>query len=308
MFKNLHELFTKMPTEQDCRDYLAAQRWADGKAVCPSCGCDRCYTILGGKRYKCSDKECKRQFSVVAGTVFECSNIPLSKWFYAIYVATAHKKGISSHQLARDLGITQKSAWFVLHRVREITGCKVADKLDGIIEIDEVYVGGKNHNKHKKEREAINKLGTGYMNKVGVLGILQRGKEVRLKVIGLDNQGIYLKPIIRENVATTAQLVTDGFGGYKDLKYEFTDHQIVNHSKDEFVRGDWHTNGVEGFFSHFRRMVYGVYHSVTPKHLASYCNECAYRYNTRDLKDHERFTLSLRNVSGRLTHKALIAR
>ncbi len=308
MFKNLYELISKMPTEQACREYLAAQRWPDGKAVCPFCECDKCYTILGGKRYKCSNKDCKKQFSVTVGTVFECSNIPLSKWFVAVYIITGHKKGISSHQLARDIGVTQKSAWFMLHRIREITSRKVTEKLKGIVEIDEVYIGGKNAYKHKKVRDEINKLGTGYMNKVGVMGLLERDGEVRLKVIGLENQGIYIKPIIRSNVSNKAFLVTDGFGGYKDLHKEFNGHEIINHSQDEFVRGFYHTNSIEGFFSQLKRGLYGIYHSVSTKHLQSYCNEFAYRYNTRDLKDAERFTLSLRNVSGRLSHKTLIAR
>lgn len=307
MFKNLHELFTKMPTEQDCRNYLAAQRWKDGKAVCPSCQCDRCYTILGGKRYKCSNKECKRQFSVVAGTVFECSNLPLSKWFYAIYVATAHKKGISSHQLARDLGITQKSAWFVLHRVREITGCKIPVQLHGEIEMDETYIGGKHKNKPRSVRLAA-KASTGQKGKAPVFGMLERDGNLYLQAFNQQLNGEILKPIIREKAAKDAVLISDSFGGYKDLYLEFKQHEVISHGDNEFVRGRFHTNSIEGFFSHLKRGIYGIYHNVSPKHLQSYCNEFSYRYNTRDLKDAERFTLSLRNVSGRLTHKALIAR
>lgn len=310
MFKNLYELISKMPTEQACRDYLAAQRWADGKAICPFCDCDRCYTILGGKRYKCSNKECKKQFSVTVGTVFECSNIPLSKWFIGVFLATGHKKGISSHQLARDLGITQKSAWFMLHRIREITGCKVATKLNGVVEIDESFIGGNITNKHKSVRLELNKMGDSpQVHKVGIMGLLEREGNIKLKVLQTSRyDGITLKPIIRDNVNTDATIVTDGFGAYKGLDKEFKGHEIIQHSQNEFVRGDFHTNNLEGFWSLMKRGIYGIYHSVSPKHLQSYCNEFSYRYNTRDLKDADRFTLSLRNVSGRLSHKALIAR
>lgn len=305
MFKNLHELLLKMPTEKDCRDYLIQQRW-DGCPVCPYCGFDgKTYVIENGKRFKCGSKECGKKYSVTVGTIFESSQIPLTKWLNACYVVTAHKKGISSHQLGRDLGVTQRSAWFMIHRIREMMMNVTDSKLDGVVEVDEVYLGGKNNFKHKKQRDEINKKGTGYSNKVGVVGMLQRGTEVRLKVIGLTNQGVYIKPIIRDNIATTANIVTDGFGAYKDLRFEFSDHQIVNHTQDEFVRGEWHTNGIEGFFSQLRRGIYGIYHWCSPVHLQSYCNEFAFRYNTRKMKDCDRFQLSLNNMERRLTWQRL---
>ncbi|HTD93773.1 MAG TPA: IS1595 family transposase, partial [Chitinophagaceae bacterium] len=148
MFTNLKELIQSMPDEQTCRDYLVQQRW-DGKPVCPSCGCTRVYEIDKKTRYKCSNSECYKKFSAMVGTIFEASNVPLSKWFMAVYLITAHKKGISSYQLGRDIGVTQKTAWFMLHRVREMMRPKGATKLDSIVEVDECYVGGKVKNMSK---------------------------------------------------------------------------------------------------------------------------------------------------------------
>ncbi len=141
MFNNLLELVKSMPTEEACRKYLADQRWQDGKAVCPYCNHSTCYVIEGGKRYKCGSRTCYKKFSVITGTVFEASNVPLTKWFMAIYLCTAHKKGISSYQLGKDISVSQKSAWFMLHRIREMMRVKAPVKLDNIVEIDPKSAG-----------------------------------------------------------------------------------------------------------------------------------------------------------------------
>ena len=155
MFNNLRELILSMPTEKACVDYLAKQRWTDGKAICPYCGHGKCYSIEDGLRYKCANNKCYKRFKINVGTIFEASNIPLTKWFTAIYLVTAHKKGISSYQLGKDIGVTQKSAWFMLHRVREVMRSKVSDKLNNVVEVDEVYIGGKVPNMSKSKRKKL---------------------------------------------------------------------------------------------------------------------------------------------------------
>src|SRR6185369_17491163 len=143
MFKNLRELIATMPDEKQCKRYLAEQRWPDGKVICPYCGCDRIYKIEERDRYKCASKQCHKKFSVTVGTIFEASKIPLTKWFMAVYLCIAHKKGISSYQLGKDIGASQKTAWFMLHRIRELMRVKTETKLENIVEVDEVYIGGK---------------------------------------------------------------------------------------------------------------------------------------------------------------------
>lgn len=305
-FKSLQDVILRFSDEKVCEAYLEQIRW-NGKPVCPHCKCEKVYRIKSPKQpYKCGDKDCLRKFSVRVGLIFEGSNIPLSKWFLGMYLSTAHKKGISSVQLAKDLGITQKSGWFMGHRLREMARNKSFAKMRGIIEIDEVYMGGKTANKHKKQRDEINKKGTGYINKTGVIGILQRDTEVRMEVIGQRNQGTHLKPIIRRNVSEKSYLVTDGLGAYKDLGNEFSGHEVVNHAQDEFVRGFYHTNSIEGFFSQLRRSIYGIYHWCSPKHLQRYCDESAYRYNTIEMTDGDRFNASLKRSAGRLKYYDLV--
>jgi transposase-like protein len=291
-----------MPTEKACRDYLIQQRW-DGHIVCPYCGySDKVYIIEGGKRFKCGadQKVCGKKFSVTVGTIFESSRIPLTKWLSAVYVVTAHKKGISSHQLGRDLGVTQRTAWFMIHRIREMMKNVNNAQLQGEIEMDETYIGGKRKNKHKSVRLG-SKHTTGQTGKAPVFGMLQRQGNIFIQAFDHQLNGDTLKPIIREKASKDAVLITDSFGGYKDLHLEFSQHEIISHGANEFVRGRFHTNSIEGFFSQFKRGVYGIYHQVSVRHLQRYCDEFAYRYNTRKIKDAERFTLSLQNMERRLT-------
>ena len=152
LIQNLRKLVTSLPDEAACREYLAKQRWADGKVICPHCGYGKCYVIEKGTKYKCGNPECYKKFSVKVGTIFEASNIPLTKWFMALYLCTAHKKGISSYQLGKDIGVSQKCAWFILHRIREMMRPKEDIKLDNIVEVNEVYMGGKVSNMSKKKR------------------------------------------------------------------------------------------------------------------------------------------------------------
>lgn len=310
MFTNLKELIQSMPDEKTCREYLIQQRW-DGRPICPYCGCGKTYVIEGGKRFKCGSKECYKKFSATVGTIFEASNISLINWFTAIYLVTAHKKGISSYQLGRDIGVTQKTAWFMLHRIRELMRPKVATKLDNIVEIDECYVGGKVGNMSKKRRAALRTANNGTAkNKTMVLGMIERGGELKLMALPeKDNSTDILQPLVKDNVDNGAVLITDGLSSYVGLGNDYAGHEVVNHSADEYVRpGGFHTNSIEGAFSLLKRSIIGIYHQVTPKHLSRYCDETMYRYNSRKLKDADRFTLSLKRSEGRLTYKDLVAR
>lgn len=297
--KNLQDVVTQFSSEEKCRDMLEKMRWPDGRNVCPKCGVRGAYRNGDMKTYKCRDKKCGSRFSITVGTVFEGTKLPLSKWFIAIYLITAHKKGISSCQLARDLGIGQKAAWFVLHRVREMLKDCAANPLSNIVELDETYVGGKGANISKKKRAIM--VENGVNNKIPVMGMVERDGRAKLTLIGKNS----FKDMVRKNVCKTSVIITDQHLGYQGLKDEYLIHESVNHSMNEFVRDGFHTNTIEGVFSIFKRMIFGIYHQVSPKHLQRYCDELTFRYNSRKIKDADRFMTSLTHVQGRLTYNQL---
>ena len=298
-FKNLKELMTQLSDEKVARQHMEEMRWG-GEPFCPHCGSTKPYKLKDGKTYRCKDKTCKKDFTVTVGTVFENSKVKLSTWMAAIYLLSAHKKGISSLQLGRDLGITQKTAWFVLHRVRLIMSDPNPAPLDNIVEIDETYVGGTFANMNRKRRKFYQERAID--NKTAVMGLLERHGKARLTVIG----DYTFKDVVRHNVDNNAVLVTDTHLSYVGLASEYTAHLSVNHSKSEYRNGLAYTNSVEGFFSCLKRSIIGIYHQVSPKHLQRYCIETSYRYNTRKITDKERFNHALQNVEGRLKYKHLI--
>jgi transposase-like protein/molybdenum-dependent DNA-binding transcriptional regulator ModE len=306
MFNNLRELVTSMPDEKTCREYLIKERW-NGVIVCPHCNNEGAYVIEGGKKFKCKSKACHKKFSVTVGTIMEASNIPLTKWLTAIYLVTAHKKGISSYQLGRDLGIAQKNAWFMLHRIREMLRTKKTNKLDNVVEVDEVYIGGKVGNMSKTKRAKLRAAGNTYGTKTMVMGMLERNGELKLIPVS-SNNGNAIQSTVKDNINKEAFVITDGHESYKGLDKEYTRHEVVNHSGQEYVReGNIHTNSIEGAFSLLKRSIIGIYHQVTPKHLDRYCDETMFRYNLREMKDKDRFVYSLSQIEGRLTYKELIA-
>ena len=306
MFKNLRELITSMPDEDTCRKYLMKERW-NGVIVCPYCSCERVTVIEGGKRFKCNHKDCRKNFSVTVGTIMEASKIPICKWLTAIYLVTAHKKGISSYQLGRDLGVSQKSSWFMLHRIREMLRAKENVMLDNIVEIDEVYIGGKVGNMSKSKRAKLREEGNTYNTKTMVMGMIERGGDLKLIPIGQSNNQIAIQPAVKNNVNSEAVVITDSLGSYTGLDKTFAAHEVVKHREQEYVReGNIHTNTIEGAFSLLKRSIIGIYHQVTPKHLPRYCDETMFRYNLRKMKDADRFTYSIGKITGRLTYKDLI--
>lgn len=287
--------------ENVCREYMEQMRWG-GSPFCPHCNSTKPYKVKGGKSYRCSDRNCRKDFSVTVGTIFENSKIKLSTWLAAIYILTAHKKGISSCQLARDLGVTQKTAWFINHRVRLIMGEPEPEPLKDVVEVDETYVGGKFKNMNRGRRKKWQDKGVD--NKTAVMGLLQRDGKAKLEVIGNRS----FKQIVLDNVDRSATVYTDAHLGYELLSQDFASHEAVNHSIQEYKRGLAYTNSIEGFFSLFKRTIHGTYHQISPKHLHRYCAETTYRFNSRKIKDADRFRVAISNVEGRLKYKELITK
>lgn len=302
MVKNLKDLMSKFKDEQTCRDFLVQQRW-NGEPKCPYCGHRKSYKIEGGKRLKCANQTCYKKYSVTVGTIFEASNIPLGTWFAAVYIATAHKKGISSVQLAKDLGVTQKTAWFMLHRIREGLRENEPMLLTKQVQADELYFGGREENKHK-DKKAKNQVEAN-QRKMPVVGLIETGGRVVTKVMPWVTKK-NVEDLILQHVQRPAVLVTDGLTTYQRVGRKF-DHVIVNHQEGQFKVGQYRTNGIEGYWSLFNRGIYGIYHQVSHKHLQRYCDEFAYRFNSRKFHDGFRWLVTLQQLEGRLTYKNLIA-
>jgi transposase-like protein len=299
--KTLQAAIQYFSDEQTCIDTVASLRWPNGP-VCPSCEHKEHYYLASQKRWKC--KECGRQFSVKLGTIFEDSAIPLNKWLVALWMLVNCRNGISSYEVARDLGITQKSAWFVLHRLRLALQEGSLTKLGGggaPVEVDETFIGGKARNMHKGRRNKMTTIGK-YTAKTAVLGLLERGGKVRATVIG-ERKGKVMNQIVRELVAPGAEIHTDEFPGYLGLSDEYV-HNVINHL-DGYVREHVSTNGIENFWSLLKRSLGGTYVSVEPFHLFRYADEQAFRFNSRKdalgnkLSDAARFDIALSRVAGK---------
>lgn len=301
MVKNLSDLYKRFPDEKACRDYLVQQRW-NGIPECPYCGCTKSYEIEGGKRFKCANAACWKKYSVTVGTIFEASNIPLKTWFIAMYLITSHKKGISSVQLAKHLGITQKSAWFCIMRIRESLRDKAPLLLEKEVQADEAYIGGREENKHKHKKSK--NLQEANANKMPVVGLIETGGRVVTKVMPWVTKK-NIEDLVFQHVDRKATLVTDGLPVYLKAAKKYN-HIIINHSEGQFKVGKHHTNGIENFWSHFSRMIHGTYHQISDKHLQRYCDEMSYRFNSRKFHDGFRFLVTLQQLEGRLKYVDLI--
>lgn len=311
-FISLLHMIDTLHTEEDCRLYLEDMRW-HGEPVCPHCGSisKHHYKLTQNGEfkglYKC--KDCRERFTVRQGTMFEDSNLPLKKWFYAIFLFLAHKRGISSAQLARDIHVTPKTAWFMLHRIRH--NIKDDDTtFEDETQVDETYVGGKTREKHQRRKNykafkaGKKNMGRSTKAKVPVMGLLSKGK-VYTQVIANASAKVLLD-VIDRLIKKGSTVVSDGWCGYNSVKDNYR-HEVVQHSLGIYVnKKGFHTNSIEGFWSHFKRGIEGVYYLVSPKHLPKYCKEYSFRYNTRDISDGERFSLFLQQPTERLYYGELL--
>lgn len=281
-FDSLVSLTDYFKTEEKCVRFLERERWY-GDAVCPYCGKPHAYKRSDG-RYICP--HCNCSFSVLVGTIFENTKVPLRKWFMAMYLLSSHKKGISSHQLSRDIEVTQKTAWFMLHKIRTLF-VQESEMMDGIVECDETYIGGKETNKHDSKK-TLNTQGRSLKTKTAVFGIASRyGNVVAQKVS--DAKGTTLLPVIRKNVKEGSRVFTDEFIGYNTLNNSEFKHEFIQHKIREFAVGDVNTNTIEGFWGQLKRMIFGVYHFVSAHYLQRYVDESVFRYNSRKMTEGERF-------------------
>lgn len=304
--QTLLQAVTYFADEDKAIQFVADMRWPDGEQVCPKCGSvAEHYFMQTRKRWKCRD--CRHQFSVKVGTIFEGSPLKLSKWMPAVWMLANSKNGISSYELARALGVTQKTAWFMLHRIREAMKDMDFRMMRGEVEVDETYIGGKAINMHRSKRKRMN-FGGGPRHKTAVMGLLERprGSEhslVRTRVLDkVDASRVQTQ--IRVNVNPGASLYTDSAAVYKRLAPDFM-HEVVDHVA-EYVRGRVHTNGIENFWSLVKRALHGTYVSVEPFHVFRYVDEAAYRFNTRKATDGQRFLRLLKHAVGRrLTYAVL---
>jgi transposase-like protein len=300
-FASLFDLMEAFPDEQACVDHLRAIRWRDGE-FCPHCGSTKIYHFSDRKTFKCGD--CRDRFSIKVGTIFEDTKLSLRKWFMAIWMITNHPKGTASITLAKDLKITQKSAWFMLHRLRHAARTNSFNApLKGDIEADTTFVGGKEKNKHADKRTPGSQGGA---NKAVVLGIVERDGELRAIHVP-DAKAKTLQEEVLKNVAKGSAVLTDEDRSFIGLDRDYT-HLSVNHSQGEYVRlgGFVHTNTAESVWALLKRQIFGIHHWVSDKHLNRYVSEMTWRFNRRDMKTTCRMNDLFTCVEGRLTYKTLI--
>lgn len=299
-FDSLFDLMEAFPNEQACVDHLRSIRWRDGE-FCPHCQSNKIYHFSDRKTFKCG--ECRQRFSIKVGTIFEDTKLPLRKWFMAIWMISNHPKGIASTTLAKDLKITQKSAWFVLHRLRHAARTPSFNApLKGTVESDTTYIGGKEKNKHMSKRRKGAQGGAG---KEILLGMVEN--EGELRIVHTDSrQTSSTQDILIPNVEQGSTLVTDEGREFKGFERDFN-RVTINHSAGEYARDGFHTNTIESVWALLKRQIVGIHHWVSPKHLQRYADEMSWRFNRRDMKVTGRMSDLFACVEGRLTYKALIA-
>jgi len=297
-FSSILDLLETFSTEQNCIDHLEKLRWNS----CVISPFDSTSTV-----YKCKDNNyrCRntgKYFNVKTNTLFDNTKISLRKWFVAIYLVTSHKKGISSLQLSKDIDVTQKTAWFMLQRIRNCFGCENSNELNNEVEIDETFVGGRNKNRHGNKK-VENSQGRSVKDKTPILGMVERGG--KLTAMQVENTSSeQLTPEIVKHVKE-ATIYTDEWIGYRQIN-KIYNHLFVKHNEKEYVNGRIHTNTIEGFWCILKRGIVGIYHFTSRKHIQKYVDEFVFRYNTRNNNENSRFNLLLCNSNKRLTYKKLV--
>lgn len=299
-FNTIPEIAIYFQDEKICIKHIKEWRWKDG-VRCIYCGFDKIYEFKNGKRFKCAS--CKEYFTITCGTIMQSTKLHLSKWIMAMFLLGSNKKGISSVQLGKYIGVTQRTAWVMSHKIRE--SLQQEDTLlDGVVSSDESFIGGKNKNRHKDKRMAYKK-GRDFKDKTPVIGMMQQDGYVRTKVL----PDVGLKSI-RNAVITTvkkgATLVTDEWNAYKGMN-KYYRHEVVDHGRGNYITpSGYSSNNLEGFWAHLKRMIIGVYHKVSRKHLQRYLNELTFRHNTRNAKQGDRLSLMMQKIEIRLTYKKLV--
>jgi transposase-like protein len=305
--ESLQEAILYFDNPDNCIDYLAVRRWPDGIVRCPTCNSEKVKFNPARRTWQCSTHHPKREFSIKVGTVMEDSAIPLDKWLMASWMVINCKNGISSYEIAKDVKVMQRTAWFMLHRIRLAMQDTSSGKLSGEVEVDETFIGGKARNMHVDKRQR-RITGTGGKDKTIVFGALERGGKVRAAVVS-DRKKSGLHASVKAHVEAGAALYSDALKSYDGLAQEYA-HKVIDHA-EKYVDGKVHTNGLENFWSLLKRGIRGTYVSVEPFHLFRYLDEQVFRYNNRATKDNplndaDRFDLVVRQIVGkRLTFAEL---
>ena len=296
-FNSLVELLAYFRDEGVCRRVIVQSRWGDD-VICPYCVGHHCKPGYKG-RFVCP--YCKNKFSCTVGTIFENTKVSLRKWFTAMYLISSHKKGISSNQLARDIRVTQKTAWYMLHKIRTLF-CQEERVLDGDIELDEVYIGGREYLKHKSKKVAGTQ-GRSTKTKTPVFGLMQRGKTSKVMACVIPNtERRTVLPIVAHICKQGSHLYTDEASTYFPLSTMGYDHKVVNHKVSQYVSGRVYTNTIEGFWGHMKRMIMGIYHKVSVTHLQAYVDESVWRWNHRNISESTRFKIMFTRSLHRVTY------
>jgi transposase-like protein len=309
--KTLQQAVVHFSNPENCNAFMIAIRWADGQVRCPTCDSENVTYLAKQRRWKCYSKHPRAQFSLKVGTIFEDSPLGLDKWLMAIWLIANAKNGISSYELSRHLGIMQKSAWHMLHRIRLAMQNGTINKLRGSVEVDETFIGGKARNMHRSTlAKRVEQFATPYtgrnqnIGKVAVMGLLERHGEVRTMVVSnVKRKALHSE--VANHVESGSTVYSDALRSYNRLGEEYI-HNVINHS-EEYVRGHVHTNGIENFWSLLKRTLGGTYISVEPFHLFRYLDEQAFRFNRRKGTDADRFSALVSLITGkRLEYKQLI--
>lgn len=301
-FGSFLEAVEYFKTEKIARNYLHYRRWK-GKPICPHCQFNKVCCFKDGIRFKC--KGCHRQFTGKVGTIFQNSKIGLKQWYLAIFLVISHKKGVSAYQIQRHLKVSYKTAWQMQLRIRKLLGIENSqdEPLDGVVETDESWAGGKNRNRHFNKR-CKKCSGRDWRDKSPMLGMVQTGGKARVIVVP-NTQGATIKPLLLKNIKRGSILVTDEYQVYSSMDGYFEHYKVFHRLGNYVSENGFTTNSIEGFWAWIKRMIMGTYHSVTRKYLQYYVNEATFRYNTRTMTDGERFVYALSVNNGYLPLKKL---